>query len=343
MAIYLITGGTGYIGSHIAVKLLKSGHQCILYDNLSNSSSDVVNRIEILAGRRPLFRKGDIRDKFSLVSLFREFSNSSTLISGVIHCAGLKAVGESVQNPSIYWDNNLIGSFNLIQVMESFNCYLFLFSSSATVYGYPTSHPISEQSNLKPINPYGSTKLAVENLLRGFYDSSPDKWKIICLRYFNPVGAHPSSLIGESPIGTANNLFPLLTRVASGRLNNLQVFGNNWPTPDGTPIRDYIHVEDLAEGHLSALKYLSEKDSFYKEINLGTGKGSSVLEVIAEFDKLLGGSIKYQCVSRREGDAAITVADPSCAHNLLNWRATYSLESMCRDAWNWEKASLNIQ
>ena len=344
----LITGGTGFIGSHTCLLLLERGYDLIIYDSFINSSEKVLGRIGTILKfdhdyfyKRVKVIKGDIRDKKKLRELFSFFKAKGNSIKGVLHFAGLKSVSESVINPLEYWDVNLSGTRNLLSSMNEFNCKTLLFSSSATIYGSTTSDRINEDHLINPINPYGKTKAAVENLLTDLYKSD-NKWSIASLRYFNPVGAHSSGLIGEDPLGIPNNLFPFISNVAAGRIKKLKVFGSNWPTPDGTGVRDYIHVSDIAKGHFDAFNYLLQrKKGKLLKINLGTGKGYSVLEVINTFNNVIGNEIPYEIVDRRSGDNAISIADPSLAKNILGWEAKNSLFDMCRDSWNWQTKNPN--
>ena len=280
-----------------------------------------------------------MRDPAPLDQLFADANASGQPIEAVIHFAGLKAVGESVAEPLHYWDVNLYGSLTLLAAMDAHRCRTLVFSSSATLYGYPKTVPISESAPIKPINPYGHSKAAVEQLLRDVVASAPDCWRIASLRYFNPVGAHPSGRMGEDPNGIPNNLFPFVSQVAIGRREQLQVFGGDWPTPDGSGVRDYIHVMDLAEGHLAALNYLMAAPSQLLEVNLGSGQGHSVLDVVKAFEAASGCAVPYVVVARRAGDAPITLADPSLAAERLGWRTKRSLADMCRDGWAWQSAN----
>ena len=341
MAHVLITGGAGFIGSHTCVVLLEAGHELVVLDSFANSSPVALERVSELAGRPVQLVEGDVRNAALLDQLFADANASGQRIDAVIHFAGLKAVGESVTEPLRYWDVNLCGSRTLLAAMDSHGCRTLVFSSSATLYGYPETVPISEAAPIKPINPYGHSKAAVEQLLRDVVASAPDQWSIASLRYFNPVGAHPSGRMGEDPNGIPNNLFPFVSQVAIGRRNQLQVFGGDWPTHDGTGVRDYIHVMDLAEGHLAALNYLMGEPSQLLEVNLGSGQGHSVLDVVKAFEAASGCSIPYTIVARRTGDAAITVADPSLAAERLGWRTKLSLAGMCRDGWAWQSSNPN--
>lgn len=327
----LLTGGTGFIGSHTAVCLLESGHTAVLYDNLSNSKADVVDAIEAITGTRVPFIQGDIRDKAALVAAMREHD-----VEAVIHFAGLKAVGESVEMPLLYYDNNIAGTVVLLQAMQECGVDKLIFSSSSTVYGTPSVLPLTEDMPTgTPTNPYGRTKLMIENILRDLCTAQPN-FSAVCLRYFNPIGAHASGLIGEDPNGIPNNLLPYVARVASGKLQYVRVFGNDYPTPDGTGVRDYIHVVDLARGHVDALGY-AEKHKGWDAINLGTGRGSSVLEVIKAFEAACGREIPYKIMPRRAGDIAANWCCPDKAQKLLGWRARYDLAKMCASSWNFEQ------
>ncbi|MGO3890740.1 MAG: UDP-glucose 4-epimerase GalE [Paenalcaligenes sp.] len=326
----LVTGGTGFIGSLTTVSLLEAGHNVLILDNLSNSSPSVLDAIEKIAGKRPDFIQGDIRDATLLADLFTRYS-----IQAVMHFAGLKAVGESVQFPLRYYDNNVHGSVQLLQAMQAANVRTFIFSSSATVYGDPKFLPLTEDHPLSTTNPYGHSKLMVEEILQNLYKSE-DGWRIACLRYFNPVGAHPSGLIGEAPQGIPNNLMPYVAQVAVGERAQVNVFGDDYDTPDGTGVRDYIHVMDLAEGHLAALNYCLEHDSELLAVNLGTGTGYSVLDMISAFERSSQRRIAYQIAPRRPGDIASCWADTSLARKKLGWTASSGIQQMCDDAWRWQ-------
>jgi len=319
----LLTGGTGYIGSHTAVVLAEAGHKVVLYDNLCNSSADVVDRLEKITGQRLPFVQGDIRETQLLKETLKQFK-----IEAVIHFAGLKAVGESVEKPIEYFDNNVGGTISLIQAMKANQIKTLVFSSSATVYGNPQYLPIDEDHPTCAINPYGRSKLHIEEMLSDLAESDVS-WKIACLRYFNPVGAHESGLIGENPNGIPNNLMPYIAKVASGKLPNLKVFGNDYPTHDGTGVRDYIHVVDLAKGHLAAINYLALQTSGLSTFNLGTGQGYSVLDVIKAYEAASGQEVPYHLVSRRAGDVVSSYADASLALVKLNWQAKQGLLEMC--------------
>ncbi|WP_126445860.1 UDP-glucose 4-epimerase GalE [Sulfuricystis multivorans] len=330
MAFCLVTGGLGYIGSHTCVELIAAGHRVRILDNLSNSKLAVLERIAEIAGVRPEFVRGDIRDRGAL----------RTALNGcdaVIHFAGLKAVGESVAQPLRYYDNNVSGSIALFETMAETGVKTLVFSSSATVYGDPASVPIREDAPLSATNPYGRSKLMIEDMLRDLHRAEPD-WKIALLRYFNPVGAHPSGRIGEDPNGIPNNLMPYVAQVAVGKLPFLSVFGKDYPTPDGTGVRDYIHVVDLAKGHLAALAAL-ERQGGLLTVNLGTGRGYSVLEMVKAFEAASGRKVPYRIAPRRPGDVATCYADPTLAARVLGWRAEKDLAAMCIDAWRWQSAN----
>jgi UDP-glucose 4-epimerase len=341
MAQLLITGGAGFIGSHSCLVLLEAGHNLVVLDNFDNSSPESLKRVLELAGPSAAGRlrvvEGDIRSAADLERAF-EAAPAGQPITAVVHFAGLKAVGESVREPLRYWDVNLCGSRQLLEAMQAHGCRSLVFSSSCTVYGLPKQTPISESAAIQPINPYGHSKAAVERLLADLAASEAG-WRIARLRYFNPVGAHPSGRIGEDPRGIPNNLFPFVSQVAVGRRDCLQVFGGDWPTPDGSGIRDYIHVMDLAEGHRAALDVLLAESPQLLSLNLGSGQGHSVLEVVRAFELASGRSVPYTVVERRDGDAASTVADPRLAATRLGWRTRRSLEEMCLDGWTWQQAN----
>ena len=329
----LLTGGTGYIGSHTAVVLSELGHQVVLYDNLSNSSDSVVEKLAQITGQvMPLIR-ADVRD----TDLLRGTLNSHN-IAAVIHLAGLKAVGESIEKPTDYYANNIQGTISLLQAMQSAQIKTLVFSSSATVYGEPHYLPLDERHPTDATNPYGRSKLRIEEMLNDVAAADSD-WRIACLRYFNPVGAHESGLIGEQPNGVPNNLMPYISQVAAGKQKELTVFGNDYPTSDGTGVRDYIHVMDLAEGHAAALGFLSQTTGWHT-INLGTGKGYSVLEVLKMFEKVSGCQVAYKVVGRRAGDVATCYADSKKASELLNWSAKRTLEEMCTSVRDYMQNSL---
>ena len=326
----LVTGGAGYIGSHTAVELIAAGHDVFIVDNLCNSKASVLDRIERIAGRRPEFVQVDLRDRPALRNLF-----STHHFDAVIHFAGLKAVGESVAMPLAYYDNNVLGSMALFECMAEAGVKRIVFSSSATVYGEPASVPIRENFPLSASNPYGRTKLMVEEILRDIAVADP-AWRIALLRYFNPVGAHPTGFIGEDPHGTPNNLMPYIAQVAVGRLQELPVYGNDYPTVDGTGVRDFIHVVDLARGHLAAIDALREAPGVLT-VNLGTGRGCSVLEMVRAFGTASGKVVPYRIVARRPGDIAQCYADPTLARELLGWQAQFGIDAMCADTWRWQR------
>lgn len=326
----IVTGGAGYIGSHTCLELLNAGFQVTVIDNLSNASPKAIQRVEELSGRTLTFLELDLLDLTSLRQAFQ----ASFDVTAVIHFAGLKAVGESVQFPLRYYQNNIISTLNLCQVMAEHEVKTIVFSSSATVYGDPASVPIKENFPLSCTNPYGRSKLMIEEILSDLYRAD-SQWNIALLRYFNPVGAHPSGRIGEDPEGIPNNLMPYITQVAIGKLQELSVFGNDYPTPDGTGVRDYIHVVDLATGHLRALEKLRENPGLVT-YNLGTGRGYSVLEMVSAFESVSGKTIPYRITDRRTGDIAQCYADPTLARIELGWQAEFGLHEMCRDAWRWQ-------
>lgn len=328
----LVTGGAGYIGSHACVALIEAGYEVVVLDNLCNSSLVALERLKSICGNSPQFVSGDIRDRQCLDSLFKSHS-----VDAVLHFAGLKAVGESVEQPLEYYDNNVTGSLVLLAAMQAAGVRKLVFSSSATVYGDPASVPIKEDCALAPTSPYGRSKLMVEEVLADWHVANPD-WSIGRLRYFNPVGAHPSGMIGEDPQGHPNNLLPFVAQVAVGRRDKLFVFGDDYSTPDGTGVRDYIHVMDLVEGHVMALDYISRESALHT-INLGTGNGISVLEMVRAFEHASGKTVPYDVVARRPGDIAQCWADPTQALTLLRWKATRSLEQMCEDSWRWQSGN----
>lgn len=333
----LVTGGAGYIGSHTLIELSNAGYDFVVYDNLSNSQKESISRVEKIINKHVFFEQGDIRDRKSLEQLFCRYD-----IDAVIHFAGLKAVGESVANPLDYYDNNVNGTLVLLEVMKEFGCKKIVFSSSATVYGDPHTTPIKEDFPTgNTTNPYATSKYMVERILKDLY-TSDNEWKIAILRYFNPVGAHESGLIGEDPNGIPNNLMPFISQVAVGKREFLSVFGNDYDTHDGTGVRDYIHVVDLADAHIKALNYLTNMQITNILItNIGTGVGYSVLDVVKAFEKASGVNIHYKLVPRRAGDIAKYYADPSYAKAILGWEATMDLETMCRDSWRWQSTNPN--
>lgn len=330
----LVTGGTGYIGSHTVVALLEQGYEPIILDNLSNSSHRVLSRIEALTTHKTVFVQGDIGDINVLTRVFSEHE-----LDAVIHFAGLKAVGESVAQPLRYYQNNVHGSLQLFRVMSEHNCKRIVFSSSATVYGDPATVPIKEDFPLSATNPYGQSKLMIENILRDL-NAADAQWQTSILRYFNPVSAHPSGLIGEDPNGIPNNLMPYIAQVGVGKLDKLSVWGNDYDTPDGTGIRDYIHVVDLANAHIKALQVLSPTHGCHA-YNIGTGQGYSVLEMIAAFEHASGVAIPYQIQARRPGDIAICYADPTHSKTALGWQAQFGLDQMMQDHWQWQSNNPN--
>ena len=330
----LVTGGMGYIGSHTCVQMINAGITPVILDNLYNSSALVLDRIETITGIKPLFYQGDIRNKSILEQIFTD-----NQIQAVVHFAGLKAVGESVEKPLMYYDNNVCGTLNLVEAMQQADVKTLVFSSSATVYGDPASVPIRENFPTSATNPYGRSKLMVEECLTDFQKANPD-WSITLLRYFNPVGAHHSGLIGEDPQGIPNNLLPFVAQVAVGRRDKLGIFGNDYPTPDGTGVRDYIHVVDLADGHLAALEKVGQQYGLHV-FNLGTGQGNSVLEMVAAFEKASSKTIAYDIKPRRAGDIAECWADPAYAEKVLGWKATKSLDDMVADTWRWQSMNPN--
>ncbi|KGG16357.1 MULTISPECIES: UDP-glucose 4-epimerase GalE [unclassified Prochlorococcus] len=344
----LITGGAGFIGSHTCLVLLQKGYEVFVIDSYINSSNKSLERVikicednKFSVSNKLHVIKGDLRDEHILKKIFSDASLDGQSIDGVIHFAGLKSVRESVGNPLKYWDVNVNGAINLLKVMDHYKCRSIVFSSSASIYGNTYENNINEESEVKPINPYGTTKAVVENLLSNISLSSPGKWRIANLRYFNPIGAHTSGLIGEDPLGTPNNIFPLISKVATGNIEKLNIYGNDWPTPDGTGVRDYIHVMDVADGHEKAFEYLLSKEPQVLNLNLGTGKGTSVLELIHTFEKVNNIKIPYVFTGRREGDAFRVIADNSLATCLLNWTPKRSLEDMCYDGYKWQSLNPN--
>ncbi len=337
----LVTGGTGFIGSHTCIDLLENNYKITIVDSNINSSSNVLNQINLIANQKIkshkniIFEKGDIRDISFLDKVFYKAKKNKNPIEAVIHFAGLKSVKESVLNQFLYWENNVSGSISLLKIMEKYDCRTIVFSSSATVYGNVESIPIFETDKIKPINPYGSTKEIIERILESIFEVSKPIWNIAILRYFNPIGAHISGLIGENPHGIPNNLFPLICGVASGKYEQLTIYGKDWPTKDGTGIRDYIHVMDLAESHRCALEYLFNNKSKLIKLNIGTGIGTSVLELINQFKISNKCEIRFKFSERRAGDVPILVADNKKAISLLNWQPKKGLDDMCSDGWKW--------
>jgi UDP-glucose 4-epimerase len=332
MATLLVTGAAGYIGSHTAVALLEAGHDVVSLDNYSNSSPRALERVQRIAGRPLAAVEGDVRDPQLLAALF-----SRHAFDGVIHFAALKAVGESVAKPLEYYANNVGGTIALLRAMQAAQVRRFVFSSSATVYGAPDALPISEDAPIRTTNPYGATKAMVEQALRDLA-AADERWSIVSLRYFNPIGAHPSGAIGEDPHDVPNNLFPFICQVAGGRRERLSVFGGDWPTPDGTGVRDYLHVVDLAAGHLRAFEFAQRQAGFIA-INLGTGRGVSVLALVGAFETATGRPVPYTIAARRPGDIAACWADPTLAARLLGWRAERSVEQACADGWRWQQSN----
>lgn len=330
----LVTGGTGFIGSHTCVELLNAGYSIVVLDNLSNSKVEAMGRISRITGKQARFYQADMRDREALRGIFTD-----SKIDAVVHFAGLKAVGESVEKPLEYYENNIAGTLHLLQVMAEYHCNRFVFSSSATVYGEHNPVPYLETMPTSATNPYGYTKVMIEQILRDTCVANSD-FSAVALRYFNPIGAHESGLLGEDPNGIPNNLVPYVAQVAQGRLKKLRVYGNDYDTPDGTGVRDYIHVTDLSRGHLAALEYAASHTGF-EAINLGTGRGSSVLDVVQAYEKACGHKILYEIAPRRAGDIAVSYANAEKAEKLLGWRATSDLEKMCRDSWHFTECNPN--
>lgn len=332
----LLTGGAGFIGSHTAVEMIKNGYNIVVFDNFCNSDKSVLDKLKKILGRSVYFEKGDIRDYHIIRNVMEKYD-----IDTVVHFAGLKAVGESVDKPLEYFDNNITGTLTLLRAMGDLGIKRIIFSSSATVYGTPHYLPIDENHPLSVTNPYGRTKLHVEEILSDLCRSDPE-WSAVCLRYFNPIGAHESGLLGENPRDIPNNLLPYVARVASGQLDAVRVFGDDYDTPDGTGVRDYIHVVDLAKGHVKATQYCL-KHTGWIAINLGTGVGYSVLDIIHAYEKASGRIIPYKIVGRRPGDVASSWADPKRAMDLLGWKAQYGLDDMCLSSWNFQKIVSGIE
>jgi UDP-glucose 4-epimerase len=331
----LVTGGAGYIGSHTCVQLMQAGHEVVILDNFRNSHPEVIERVGRIVGKTPEVEKADVRDTGALRDIFNRRP-----FDAVIHFAGLKAVGESVEKPIEYYDNNVQGALSLCRAMEEAGVGMLVFSSSATVYGNAASVPIREGAPLAPTNPYGHSKLMVERILLDVAACRPSVWRIALLRYFNPAGAHPSGMIGEDPQGIPNNLMPYIAQVAVGVRDRVRVFGSDYPTRDGTGIRDYIHVVDLARGHIAALEAM-QREQRGMTVNLGTGRGTSVLEAVRAFERASGRTIPIERVARRAGDVAESYADPSLAEKTLGWKAAHALEDMCRDTWRWQSMNPN--
>tara|TARA_B100000212_G_scaffold54060_1_gene35591 strand:- start:3504 stop:4562 length:1059 start_codon:yes stop_codon:yes gene_type:complete len=340
----LVTGGTGFIGSHTSLLLLEKGHTLFILDSCINSSKKSIDHISMFFKGQGIelkgklnFIKGDIKNKADIEKVFQKSLKIKKPIEAVIHFAGLKSVFDSIVDPLNYWNNNVFGTICLLEIMEKFGCKNIVFSSSATVYKNLQSDRLLNEDDLcEPINPYGNTKLAIERILKDVFKKEPSQWRIACLRYFNPVGAHESGCIGEDPLGKPNNIYPQITKVAKGILKEIKIFGSDWPTQDGTGIRDYIHVMDLAEGHLLALNHLMKNSPQILTINLGTGKGTSVLELINIFQKVNNVVVPFSFADRRPGDNAIVVADNTLAKNILNWLPRRNIEEICRDGWNWQ-------
>ncbi|MEK7948540.1 UDP-glucose 4-epimerase GalE [Pigmentiphaga sp. YJ18] len=336
----LVTGGAGYIGTHTLLELIRAGYQPVVLDDFSNGSHLALKRVESLAGHTLQVVEGSITDTGLLDAMFSSAAEHGSPIQAVVHFAGLKSVGESVAKPLDYYQTNVAGTLTLLQAMERAHVHTIVFSSSATVYGIPLAQPYTESHPIAPVNPYGSTKAIVEQILRDWCAAHPAH-RATCLRYFNPIGAHPSGMLGEAPEGIPNNLFPFITQVAVGKRPHLNVFGNDYPTVDGTGVRDYIHVVDLAIGHVKALEHSRRATTGFVAINLGTGRGTSVLELLHAFQTVSGQAIPYEFQPRRPGDIAECWADPSTAEALLGWKATRTLEDMCADGWRWQSQNPN--
>lgn len=345
MKTILITGGTGFVGSHTCLNFLEHENRVILVDSNINSSISTLKRIKLIVGdkinleKKLFFKKGDIRDKEFLQKIFKDAYQSGYPIEAVVHFAGFKSVRESILEPLKYWENNVYGSICLFNVMSEFNCNTIVFSSSATVYGNSANYPITEESRKNPINPYGHTKAAIEEILGDIFLGTNKTWKIANLRYFNPIGAHKSGLIGENPINSSN-IFPIICNVAKRKESHLRIFGNDWPTEDGTCIRDYIHVMDLADAHRCALNFLYQNSPQFINLNIGTGKGTSVLGLVKTFEFINNCQIPYKFFSRREGDIPISIADIKKVTQLLNWKPQRNLEEMCSSGWLWSKRNI---
>ena len=347
MKTILVTGGAGFIGSHTSLSLIEKGYKVIILDSLINSSFESIKKIQSLSTQIKTnkvdpyslieFVQGDIRDSHIIKNIFEKAYNSNNQIDAVIHFAGLKSVHDSINNPINYWENNVLGSINLIKIMEEYKCFRLIFSSSATIYSGENSGLLDENSKVHPNNPYGQTKLAVENMLKDLTINTKSAWEIICLRYFNPIGAHSKGMLGESPKAFSTNIFPIINKVAIGQMDVLEIYGGNYPTQDGTGVRDYIHVEDLADGHIASLEHILDSKCKFSVINLGTGIGTSVLELIKVFEKVNKCKIPYIVSDRREGDLPSVIADNKLAIKLLKWKPKYDLKDMCRDGWNWQK------
>ena len=344
----LVTGGSGFIGSHTCLVLLEKGYKVLALDSNCNSKSlalkkvaEICNMQNINIENKLIFKKGDLRNKSDIQNIFEEANNLKTNIVGVIHFGGLKSVSESLYDPINYWDTNVLGSINLLNVMNQYKCEVLVFSSSACIYSSKDNFLIKEKSDINPLNPYGSTKMVVEKFLHNVFNSNTERWKIANLRYFNPIGAHKSGLIGESPVSNNNNLFPLINDVAYYRQKTLKVFGDNWPTIDGTPVRDYVHIMDLAESHVKILEYLNKNNPQITDLNIGTGKGTSVLELIKTFEQTNNVKVPYEIFPRRDGDLPFLVSDNSLASSILDWSPKFDLKDMCRDGWKWKQLNPN--
>ena len=343
-----VTGGAGFIGSHTCLLLLERGFTLFILDLFANSSQKSLQRVSLILSKKNIDIKGkiflvegDIKNKNDIEKVFKMSLELNKTIEFVIHFAGLKSVAESVKSPGLYWENNVNGTINLLKVMEKYNCRNIVFSSSATVYKAKSNAPLFENDICEPVNPYGNTKFTIEKLLKDIYNSDPSEWRIASLRYFNPVGAHESGLLGEDSLGKPNNIYPLITQVAIGNIKEIKIFGSDWPTVDGTGIRDYIHIMDLAEGHCAALDYLLKEKPQFLTLNLGTGIGTSVLELIRCFEKVNNVKIPFSFDNRRLGDNAFVMADNSLAKKILNWIPKRNINDICRDGWNWQLKNPN--
>ncbi len=344
----LVTGGSGFIGSHTCLILLEKGFEIFVIDSFVNSSPKSIEQVCLILNQKDIFYqekihllKGDLKNQSDIESVFQMSQNLGKRIDAVIHFAGLKSVSDSILNPIEYWENNVLGTINLLKIMEQYNCRNIVFSSSATVYKSNSDKLSNENDFCEPVNPYGHTKLTIEGILRDLYESNHSQWKIASLRYFNPVGAHESGLIGEDPTSKPNNIYPQITRVAIGKIDEIKIYGSDWPTNDGTGVRDYIHVMDLAEGHFLALDFLLKEKPQILTINLGTGQGTSVLELIKIFETTNNVKIPHSFTHRRPGDHAFVVADNSLAKSILNWQPTRSIEEICISGWNWQRKNPN--
>ena len=335
----LVTGGCGFIGSHTCLTLIDKGYDIVVVDSCINSSYEVINRVKKISISNKLvnFIKGDLRDINFLKGVFQDAKERNRQITSVIHCAGLKSVNESMKDPLRYWDNNVVGTLNLLNIMDQYDCRTIVFSSSACIYGTSSDSLIDEKCEIKPINPYGQTKATIENILNDLFENSFSEWKIASLRYFNPVGAHHSGEIGEDPIGIPNNLFPYISQVAIGRREELYIYGSNWNTIDGTGARDYIHIMDLAEAHLAALEHLIQKEKKFLILNIGTGIETTVLQLVKIFEDANNCKIPYKFKERRAGDVGSVIADNKKALATINWMPKRNLMDICRDGWNWQK------